>query len=1564
MSALVEERIKRWKNKLIDLSKRNRLLNFKPTKTTTIQIVDEIPSEAYRTIVLNESVMSFLPADGDIEGDKDNTGSSSQLEIKEFQDYAQEELDTKHTDLYLQTNLGESHLDKNLFRITSIATSVMEEQGYNSLFLALGFLEWYESKDSDVKFRSPILLIPVQLNRKSVKSDYTLSFGEDAPILNPALIYMLSLDFGIDLEDISEELEQIEPREIFRKIQEAIQEFERWKVTNDIFLSLFSFTKFIMFKDLEKNMGTLIDNKVIQIICGVGREENIALDDICPLGEIEKNTKPEKTFQILDADSSQQRAILVVKKGHNLIIEGPPGTGKSQTIANMIAESLTEGKKVLFVSEKMAALEVVKNRLELAGIGDYCLELHSRKTNKKRVAEELGRVMEQRKKPDHSHNDELAKLERLRSELNRYVSDLHKIFGGLQMTPYQAIGIVNAHPDMPDLEYMFNNTKEWSKDKFDIICELFEKLSRNILNIGQPRLHPWFGTSLIELVYSDKTNLRNHFNNISRIVSELKISIDALSEISSFGDVKTISDIQELLDASEILKLSPNVASDLLKDKRWNDISADVRQAISAVQTFNTFEKKYSSQYKMTVLNENIEEILQRYKTYTSNMFFVFKFSFWKDSKVLKSHFTGKRKINLKELIKELDELFLWKKSAQQIDDFSKNGNELFGERWRGRKSSGEELQKFSEWIVKFRYHVIKNHFKDKVFESSKDKSSLEDLQTKVKNNLDEFNGVLSSINSIVKFDYKLAFSTKLCEHNDLDMIRGKLNKMSESMEEVDPWLSFQRVYQECEKEGLTEFIDVLLAKDIKPEAYVTAFKCQFLRCWLDEVFSERDRLRNFQGKNHEQLIEQFKQLDCKQIELAKVRIQHLLSGNYDSSWKGAQSSERGILEREVRKKRAHKPLRKLFKEIPHLLLSLKPCLMMSPLTVAQFLEPDLFDFDLVIFDEASQVPPQDSIGAIMRGKQIVIAGDAKQLPPTSFFQSTVLDTEDDDEFDEYIPEDLDSILDECASVGLPRTLLEWHYRSKHESLIAYSNKYYYENRLNTFPNSIDVSDTLGIKFNYFPESQYRKGGVNILEAQEVAKRVFQHFKENPDISLGVGTFSIKQKYAIEDAVEELRKNDTSLEDLFSPDRPEHFFVKNLESIQGDERDVIFISIGYGKDDSGKLPMRFGPINQLGGERRLNVLITRARRRLEIFSSIRGSDFDLTKTESEGVHLLKKYLDYAELGRSVLLQDIEYSNSSSYSDSPFEEAVYESLVRAGFKVHQQVGCSEYRIDMAIVDVELPGKYVLGIECDGANYHSSITARDRDRLRQQVLEGLGWNIYRIWSTDWFKNKKKETERLIEAIRESQKGNSKKKLNKYTSFEIKLNSASTETLSNKDRKLVDYQLTPVDSIRTSDFYYQSDEVLAQILIKIVKCEGPIFYEEAWRRLIQHWGMRSVGSRIRLKLKGLEQYCLNNKKFEKRKDFYWLNKHQELKIRNRDVNDVYKKIEYVAPEEVQEAVKYVLNMEYSIPLVSLISQTAKSLGFHRIGDDVYSYIKKAIDLLIKNEDLYEDNGNIRIK
>lgn len=564
-------------------------------------------------------------------------------------------------------------------------------------------------------------------------------------------------------------------------------------------------------------------------------------------------------------------------------------------------------------------------------------------------------------------------------------------------------------------------------------------------------------------------------------------------------------------------------------------------------------------------------------------------------------------------------------------------------------------------------------------------------------------------------------------------------------------WCRWWQLREQALAEGLESVLRALEEEHISARDLEAYAEYSYQTWWLKAVIDREPALRHFASADHDRKILEFRQADERFQKLTEEYIRTVLAGKVPRQQPGQRpDQEMALVLRELAKQRAHLPVRQLIHRIPNLLPKLKPCLLMSPLSVAQYLDAAHSNFDVVVFDEASQIPVWDAVGAIARGKQLVVVGDPKQLPPTNFFnraddaEDTALGNEEDAPV-----QDLESILDECLGAGLPTLRLEWHYRSRHESLITFSNHRYYDSRLITFPSP--VTNDLAVKLNLV-SGIYDRGATrtNRAEADAIVREIVAHFSDESrrKLTMGVVTFNQTQQRLIETLLDEELRKGPEIEQRIAEHGSERLFIKNLENVQGDERDVILFSITYGKDAAGKMAMNFGPINQEGGQRRLNVAITRARVGVTIFSSIRPDDIDVSKTRSAGVTDLKNYLEFAAKGpRAIVEQALP---TGQEPESPLEIEIIRALRGKGWTVHPQVGCSGYRIDMAVVHPHEQGKYLLGIECDGATYHSLPTARDRDRLRQLVLEGLGWTLHRVWSTDWWNDPEREIEKLETSI----------------------------------------------------------------------------------------------------------------------------------------------------------------------------------------------------------------------
>lgn len=792
----------------------------------------------------------------------------------------------------------------------------------------------------------------------------------------------------------------------------------------------------------------------------------------------------------------------------------------------------------------------------------------------------------------------------------------------------------------------------------------------------------------------------------------------------------------------------------------------------------------------------------------------------------------------------------------------------------------------------------------------------------------------------------------------------------------LEEWVDYCSNREKCGEAGLNEYVNKVEELGVKSDYIVDAYLKRFYHLWLDAVLPNFPAVQNFRGRIQSQNIREFCELDKGQFKIAQARVkERALNRIPDFNSISGARDEIAILKREINKQRRLMPLRKLFMAIPNLVTSLRPCFMMSPLSVSVFLEAQSYDFDLVIFDEASQVHTEDAVGAIMRGKQAIIVGDTKQLPPTNFFM-TSLDDEDFDvdssESDEnYDAGAFESILDEAVAV-LPERSLRWHYRSRHEHLIAFSNIKIYNSQLITFPSPTESASDCGVEYVYVKDGVYDRGGKknNIAEARKVADLVFEHIKKYPKRSLGVVTFSEAQQNAVDAAIRQKRLHNPNFDNFFIEDKEEPFFIKNLENVQGDERDTIIFSIGYAKDNKGVMYMNFGPLSREGGYRRLNVAITRAKYNVKLVGSIVPTDIDLEKVSSEGVKMLRSYIEFAQQGIVALEKELTFNYDLNF-DSPFEEAVYDFLQSKGYNVVTQVGCSGFRIDMAVKHPSQSGKFAIGIECDGATYHNSRTARERDRLRQTILEDMGWTIYRIWSTDWIKDSKTEEDKLVNAIERA------------LGHLVVENEIANENNSNVNTEIPVIEIEErVESSKNSNTGYgfelykrayplkMIDEngnlrEKHKIALDIISLEQPIHFEELCRRIAPAYGRQKATSVVRDEVINIFSNQLNGEICEDIDEFVRIKDFTEVKVRIPDPNDDYvRPIAYICEEELALAMKTIVQHSFGITPENLFIVTAREYGFKRTGENIIHSLRNVYEEMLQNNEITEVDGKVCVE
>jgi very-short-patch-repair endonuclease len=788
----------------------------------------------------------------------------------------------------------------------------------------------------------------------------------------------------------------------------------------------------------------------------------------------------------------------------------------------------------------------------------------------------------------------------------------------------------------------------------------------------------------------------------------------------------------------------------------------------------------------------------------------------------------------------------------------------------------------------------------------------------------------------------------------------------------INDWVAARDALSYLRSEGLGLIADRLIDGTILPKEARPITELLISESLWRRATVEIPEVVTIQGAVRSEQVSDFRELDQQRIRAARHEVLASYLNQRPSGYAGAM----GIIRAEIDKKRGHRAIRKLISDAGSAVQRLKPVFLMSPMSVAQFLPPGKLSFDLLVIDEASQVAPEDALGVVARAKQMVIVGDHKQLPPTNFFKMVNAGADDDEEDSEEAgrfdrPSDFESILTLSRTRGMSERMLAWHYRSKHPSLIALSNEECYAGRLLLPPSPFLQTSEFGLSLVQTARGHYDRGGTSrdLIQADEVAKAIAQQIRKFPNKSLGIACLSAQQRDAVDDMIDKLGIR--SEVEAFNP-KEERLFVKNLEAVQGDERDVIFISVGYGVAPNQSRPfLNFGPVSREGGDRRLNVLASRAREKCIVFSSITAADIP-ADSEVRGTRMLRALLSFAEtgkLGAGTL--------HGGGFDSPFEEAVARVVREAGFHAHSQVGVSSFRIDLGIVDPARPGEYILGVECDGATYHSARSARDRDRLRQEVLEDKGWRLHRIWSTDWFRNPQRETDKLLAAIRAAKDNAGIAKvppmpdddLPEAEDQESEAEAASAIVADGLDEPIdlsnaVHYEECAVTVPYRRDLLELSVPEIAQIALAVVEAEGPIHTEEAARRIREAFGLQKTGKRILAHVRsGLKH--LARKASVSRDGEFWSVTGRDLEaVRNRrNAALPLRRAAMIAPAEYQLAISTIISEAVEISGDDLVVETARLFGFDRTGPDLKEAIDRQTAALVKAGRLYLEGEVLRL-
>ena len=1402
---------KQWERRLLDLSLKNALLHFRPEKNALHVAAPDL--DALRDALAGGSY-ALAERTADMRAVlADEDGFAPQGKLSALSELLGIELKNGR----LRTFADAARLDEVLRGLQRKARTAEEETGANVLFLALGFLRWYESDTSREPLYAPLVLWPMKLSRGKGGKGFALSPAGELQV-NTTLLEFLMREYKIDIRGLDSHTDGLRVSEILAMVRAEILDMKRWSVQPDAYLAAFSFARYAMWNDVRRNIGVFRQNPLVASLL----ENRLLLPDNVFEGRAEDDYDPGDILCPLTADGSQFEAVAEAVAGSTFVLHGPPGTGKSQTITNIIANCLCRGKRVLFVAEKQAALSVVKKRLDSIGLGEFCLEMHAGKADKAQLLKDLEGTLSLAREGEEDFAAAARRLGELRASLNAPVRALHRK-RRLGCSVYEAALLYlenKSAPDVLDIESTFYD--RLTKEKLDRCEGMLAEAAAAARQCGGVHRSPFENVGLRR--YDASVRSRVYYAAEGMLV-EVRHLRDALRLLLDFFRQKvsafTPAKMRALLDMIERLH-----GEQTLRFFRADE--GQLRAFFRASRRLDASLREYFSLFRTLVdLDADPDVVAQELEN--------------------RSEARGASRL-LASLAKKLRRAALEKMSEEEayrrigllagihadMRDVCRNTELSANFTDRGGRINFRRRAEFMRPLEEL-HALAASVFMDYNADSFNDVCAQAAAGGYLGEFLDGFRGAADGFRRAAE-----TFCTATCAARDkfadedvLDYFRDKASALVDNIDMLAAWCRFRDIACRLDEEGLTFITASLASGAVTAENMAASFRKNVYRNFIETNVAADPVLSAFSSSVLDEQIEQFRALDERFTRLSRAHIRaKLIAALPDASTEGPLSVEVFAFRRIAKGNMRGMTPRELFAQIPALFARLAPCVLMSPTTVAQHLAPQPDLFDVVVFDEASQMPTCEAVGALARGRSAVIVGDPKQMPPTSFFASGYVDEENLD------AEDLESILDDCLALSIPEKHLNWHYRSKHESLIAFSNVMYYGNRLCTFPSP----DALESKVRLAPvaDGVYERGGSkrNRAEADALVAEVVRRLSDEKlrRSSIGVVTFSSAQQDYIERRLSEaILKNRL---EAAAYEREEPLFVKNLENVQGDERDVILFSVCYGPDRDGRVALNFGPLNQQGGWRRLNVAVSRAREEMVVFSSMTSAMIDLARTNSKGVAGLKAFLEFAEKGKTSLAIGAEELSAPRAGLGRF---LAEELSNYGYDCRADLGVSDFKIDCAVLDPRGGGKFILAILCDGPASAASC-ARDRSVLQVQTLKRNNWNVLRLYTLDFLNNPKREIKRIKETL-------------------DRLTGAEKGARDRLGRYRRAYRFAKLDTLAESAAFVTGgghDAEIAARLKAIVAAEEPIGEAFLIERCLDSLGIRKGGARVEERLRAIIAAC----------------------------------------------------------------------------------------------------------
>ncbi|WP_322961020.1 DUF4011 domain-containing protein [Mycoplasmopsis cynos] len=1545
--------INAWKNKLLDLTLKNKALNL------SLKLGKSFPSKMQIIYPSLEDFMKII--------DSSNREIFSLEQYKSIKDYTKlpdgkqviyshtlEEVlsknELKKTKIY--TEFGGEIFVNTIKKIAKTAKAFKDQFSIDIMYLTFGILQWYEDKTSETPRFAPLLFLPIEINKSLDSGDWNISIKKESFFdENQALNKKLSNEF-----DINVKFDSNDEDDLFTNYQQYCNSIlekstdKRWKVHNKIFLTNYDFSNINIYKDIETNITTILNSAFFEELVNPTK----GLDsDISQINDKNINEKIDiaSQYKTLDSDSSQEVAIQNAINNKSFILQGPPGTGKSQTITNIITELISRGKKILFVAEKNAALQVVYNNLKKIDLHKYAIPIHDSKVNKKEILTELLNSAENSKlyEIDESKLNNLTySYNQSKIVLSKYGELLLTKFGPQNLTLYECIEKYLSLQEYQNIYFIIDDINNIDYQTFDNTIKNINSFLDAYKNINFNYFsHKWHGLKISGLSFEQKNQLFKNIDflirnstNILKYVKENNLLINNSQIDENF--TKNILNINKVLNFYQKANFKNNK-----QDFTFEDLKNTLQQLHKIEQLWMKKDETITS-LKKTWNSLNFidpKQVIETYNFINKKSKSIFKSLspfFHKTKKIFKNNL--KSELNFEEIdwIEELRKFSLIKEIEQQILDIFDNLKIDF---------SISKYQELQNWISEINYILEINDIIQIFNTLWKSLFSLQNFQSLN----DQFQQYVDKLKNLILLYNKDEFDFTNVSYVNF---RSKLNDLISQPEKLDEYLELNKYKNELlihNHDFIQKVLENKITSNLK-EIYLVVFYKTLIENAIDSNFCESDAI--YLNNN----LEIFKNKDIDLKQLSKERIAMSIDEKIKKSLLFSDSNTQyALIKKEAAKKYSRLSFKKIFEKALDFILNIKPCLMLSPLTVSQFFKDIDFKFDTVIFDEASQIKPEAAISSLFRAKQVIIVGDKEQMPPSNFFGS--VSNEDNDSEIKNVDEDVSSGFDSLLSLAegaLNSIKLKWHYRSLFEELIYTSNSEIYKDLI-TFPSAKNPSKFEGLKFFKVEYDEMKSEDSLIKKTMSILKELISKYKDK--YSVGIVVFNVDIVNKVENELEKFIHNNPKLNYFFDENKKEPFFIKNIDAVQGDERDFIFFIIEGKKNANQRVSVNFGAINREdSGYKRLNVAISRAKKGLILISNFNSSEVDWHKSDKRGIQLLEQFFKNAEYGIKNDVESIDFNKSNA----SFIDHVYNELSKYGLSLKKNIGSSSFKIDIAIIDNNNPDNFLLAINCDGNSYKLAKTDRDRDRLMQQILESRGWNFIRIWSVDWYKNPQKQLNLILNKVKEIIENNTSNNLTQDTTKKIPKISYIKENKKGLDHIFSVYPDVE-NLIKKYSFEYRQSTFInqkAQIAKNIIDVLAPISFE-AFCRIIRDLNqMNSVNKAIKLEALKIvnkiatfdddNEFILSNEKDDNKYKFR-ISTNQNNK---RSIQDIYE------PELVDIILTILSYNDIPTDLTAIVKEICVKTQTMRVTTQITNRIKDLINkLVLSNKILKVDENTYQI-